>query len=147
MTTVVMPGRFEVLGHRPLVIVDGAHNPAGAIVCAEVFFSDFHTLGRRILVTGALRSRDPEVLLIALRASEFDVVITCTPPSPRGLPAIEMGEVARRIGCHEVYVADSVEEACDLALKLAQSDDAILVAGSLYIVSAARPHLRRTVTN
>ncbi len=147
MTTVVMPGRFEVLGHRPLVIVDGAHNPAGAIVCAEVFFNDFHTLGRRILVTGALRSRDPEVLLIALRASEFDVVITCTPPSPRGLPAIEMGEVARRIGCHEVYVADSVEEASDLALKLAQSDDAILVAGSLYIVSAARPHLRRTVTN
>lgn len=147
MTTVVMPGRFEVLGHRPLVIVDGAHNPAGATVCAEVFFNDFHTLGRRILVTGALRSRDPEVLLIALRASEFDVVITCTPPSPRGLPAKEMGEVARRIGCHEVYVADSVEEASDLALKLAQSDDAILVAGSLYIVSAARPHLRRTVTN
>ncbi|NQV96927.1 MAG: bifunctional folylpolyglutamate synthase/dihydrofolate synthase [Acidimicrobiaceae bacterium] len=147
MTTVVMPGRFEVLDHRPLVIVDGAHNPAGATVCAEVFFNDFHTLGRRILVTGALRSRDPEVLLTALRASEFDVVITCTPPSPRGLPANEMAEVARRIGCREVHVADSVETACDLALKLAQSDDAVLVAGSLYIVSAARPHLRRTVTN
>jgi len=33
----VMPGRFEVLNHLPLVIVDGAHNPAGADMCAQVF--------------------------------------------------------------------------------------------------------------
>ncbi|MUH52873.1 MAG: bifunctional folylpolyglutamate synthase/dihydrofolate synthase, partial [Actinobacteria bacterium] len=36
--SVVMPGRFEVLNHLPLVIVDGAHNPAGADTCAQVFF-------------------------------------------------------------------------------------------------------------
>lgn len=145
LENVVMPGRFEVLAHQPLVIVDGAHNPAGAEVCAEVFFEDFNMQGRKILVTGALRSRDPDELLTAFRADEFDVVITCTPPSPRGLPAKEMAEVARRIGCDEVVVADSVEEACDLALKIAQSQDAVLVAGSLYIVSSARPHLRRRV--
>lgn len=145
LENVVMPGRFEVLAHQPLVIVDGAHNPAGAKVCAEVFFEDFNMQGRKILVTGALRSRDPDELLTAFRADEFDVVITCTPPSPRGLPAKEMAEVASRIGCDEVVVADSVEEACDLALKIAQSQDAVLVAGSLYIVSSARPHLCRRV--
>lgn len=145
LESVVMPGRFEVLAHQPLVIVDGAHNPAGAKVCAEVFFEDFNMQGRKILVTGALRSRDPDELLTTFRANEFDVVITCTPPSPRGLPAKEMAEVARRIGCAEVIVADSVESACDLALKIAQSQDAVLVAGSLYIVSSARPHLRRRV--
>ena len=145
LENVVMPGRFEVLAHQPLVIVDGAHNPAGAEVCAEVFFEDFNMQGRKILVTGALRRRDPDELLTAFRADKFDVVITCTPPSPRGLPAKEMAEVARRIGCDEVVVADSVEEACDLALKIAQSQDAVLVAGSLYIVSSARPHLRRRV--
>ncbi len=145
LENVVMPGRFEVLAHQPLVIVDGAHNPAGAKVCAEVFFEDFNMQGRKILVTGALRSRDPDELLTTFRANEFDVVITCTPPSPRGLPAQEMAEVARRIGCAEVIIADSVESACDLALKIAQSQDAVLVAGSLYIVSSARPHLRRRV--
>jgi len=145
LESVVMPGRFEVLAHQPLVIVDGAHNPAGAKVCAEVFFEDFNMQGRKILVTGALRSRDPDELLTTFRANEFDVVITCTPPSPRGLPAKEMAEVARQIGCAEVIVADSVESACDLALKIAQSQDAVLVAGSLYIVSSARPHLRRRV--
>ena len=145
LESVVMPGRFEVLAHQPLVIVDGAHNPAGAKVCAEVFFEDFNMQGRKILVTGALRSRDPDELLTTFRANEFDVVITCTPPSPRGLPAKEMAEVARQIDCDEVIVADSVESACDLALKIAQSQDAVLVAGSLYIVSSARPHLRRRV--
>jgi dihydrofolate synthase/folylpolyglutamate synthase len=39
LSLVSMPGRFEVLHHQPLVIIDGAHNPAGADVCAEVFFA------------------------------------------------------------------------------------------------------------
>lgn len=143
MHSVVMPGRFEVLAHQPLVILDGAHNPAGAKVCAEVFFEDFNMSGRKILVTGALRSRDPDELLASFRATEFDVVITCTPPSPRGLPAGEMAEVARRAGCDEVIVAESVESACEIALKIAQTQDAVLVAGSLYIVSVARPFLLR----
>lgn len=36
-----MPGRFEIVGYQPLIILDGAHNPAGADVCAQVFFEDF----------------------------------------------------------------------------------------------------------
>ena len=141
MRGVIMPGRFEVLDNQPLVVLDGAHNPAGAQVCAEVFFEDFDVTGRKILVTGALRSRDPDELLTSFRATEFDIVITCTPPSPRGLPASEMAEVARRVGCDEVIVAQSVQSACEIALKLAQPQDAVLVTGSLYIVSAARPFL------
>jgi folylpolyglutamate synthase/dihydropteroate synthase len=49
------------------------------------------------------------------------------------------------MGCSEVVVADTVEKACDIALADATSDDAILVAGSLYIVGAARTHLRRVL--
>ena len=79
---VVMPGRFEVLGYQPLVIVDGAHNPTGADSCAQVFFDDFAPEGRRILVVGTLR--EPTAMLEALRADEFDVVVACTAPSPRG---------------------------------------------------------------
>ncbi|MFM8652588.1 MAG: glutamate ligase domain-containing protein, partial [Acidimicrobiaceae bacterium] len=93
------------------------------------------------LVTGALRSRNPEDLLMSFRANEFDFVITCMPPTPRGLSAEEMAKVAQSIGCIDVRIADSVENACQMALNLAQEDDAILVTGSLYIVSAARPYL------
>ena len=137
---VEMPGRFEVLGVQPLTIIDGAHNPPGADVCAGVFFDDFHPDGRRILVVGTLR--DPGEMLEALRADEFDVVHACTAPSPRGVPARLVAAAARQLGCDEVYVHDTVEEACAAAMRSADADDAILAAGSIYVAGAARPALR-----
>ena len=142
---VVMPGRFEVLGHQPLVIVDGAHNPAGADVAAQVFFEDFDPAGMRYLVVGCLKTRDVRELLSALRADEFDVVLTCTAPSPRGLPSADVATAATELGCDEVIRCNTTEEACAKAIKLAGIDDAILVAGSLYVVGAARPAIRRLV--
>jgi dihydrofolate synthase/folylpolyglutamate synthase len=138
---VEMPGRFEVLGVQPLAIIDGAHNPPGADVCASVFFDDFHPEGRRILVMGTLRS--PGEMLAALRADEFDVVHVCTAPSPRGVPATEVAKAARELGCDEVYVHDTVDAACAAAMRYADADDAILAAGSIYVAGAARPALRR----
>ena len=138
-----MPGRFEVLGRAPLVVIDGAHNPAGADVCAQVFFDDFSPEGKRILVVGALKGRDPQMLLSALRADEFDAVICCTAPSPRGLMANDLGSAAKQMGCEQVVVCETVEAACDKALNIAREEDAVLVAGSLYVVGSARTFLRR----
>lgn len=140
---VKMPGRFEVIGHQPLVIVDGAHNPAGADVAAQVFFEDFDPAGLRYLIVGCLKTRSVRELLAALRADEFDVVLTCTAPSPRGLSSSDVAAAARELGCDEVVECSTTEEACERALGRAGGDDAVLVAGSLYVVGAARPALRR----
>jgi len=126
-----MPGRFEVLGRAPLVVIDGAHNPAGADVCAQVFFDDFSPEGKRILVVGALKGRDPQMLLSALRADEFDAVICCTAPSPRGLGANDLASAAKQMGCEQVVVCETVEAACDKALNIAREEDAVLVAGGV----------------
>ncbi|MEQ1703406.1 MAG: folylpolyglutamate synthase/dihydrofolate synthase family protein [Ilumatobacteraceae bacterium] len=142
---VVMPGRFEVLGHQPLVIIDGAHNPAGADTCAAVFFDDFDPAGRRILVVGCLQGRDPQEMLAALGAPEFDLVITCTAPSARGMDAAELTAAARAMGCDQVIEHATIEQAIDRALAVAESDDAILITGSLYIVGGARPYLRKVL--
>ncbi len=140
-----MPGRFEVLGHQPLVIIDGAHNPHGADRCAEVFFSDFDPAGRRLLVFGCLEGRNVENLLSALRADEFDAVFCCTAPTPRGVPAVVVAAAARAIGCETVHTYETILDACSAALRTADSDDAILVAGSLYVVGDARAILRRLI--
>jgi dihydrofolate synthase/folylpolyglutamate synthase len=86
---------------------------------------------------------DPFDMLSALRADEFDVVICCTAPSPRGLPAQEVAEAARRLGCDEVVTVNTVEAAIDRALQEIGPDDALLITGSLYVVGSARPYLRR----
>lgn len=145
LAMVSMPGRFEVVGHQPLVILDGAHNPAGADVCAGVFFEDFDPHGRRILVVGALGGRDITETLSALKADEFEMVVCCTAPSPRARSGREIAAAATQMGCTNVISADSVEKGCEIALADADSDDAILVTGSLYVVGAARSFLRRVL--
>jgi dihydrofolate synthase/folylpolyglutamate synthase len=137
---VAVPGRFEIVGHQPLAIIDGAHNPPGADACAQVFFDDFQPEGRRLLVVGTLR--DPVEMLGALRADEFDRVLACTAPSPRGVDGAEVGRAARDLGCDDVSVFDTVDEACRAAVSGADGDDALLVTGSLYVAGAARPVLR-----
>jgi dihydrofolate synthase/folylpolyglutamate synthase len=145
LSLVTMPGRFEVVGHQPLVILDGAHNPAGADVCADVFFADFDPHGRRILVVGALGGRDIADTLSALKVDEFEMVVCCTAPSPRARSGREIAAVATQMGCTNVLSAESVEKGCEMALADADSDDAILVTGSLYVVGAARTFLRRVL--
>lgn len=136
---VELPGRFEIMGRQPLVLIDGAHNPPGADVCAQVFFDDFDPEGRRLLVVGTLR--EPGEMLAALRADEFDLVFACTAPSPRGVPAELVARAATELGCDHVLAFDTVEEACIRALEYADGEDAILVTGSLYTAGAARPVL------
>jgi len=138
---VLMPGRFEVLGRQPLTIVDGAHNPAGADTCAQVFFDDFHPDGRRLLIVGTLR--DPAEMLAAFRADEFDMVFACTAPSPRGVLSTEVAAAARQLGCDDIATFDSVEAACIRAMEYADGDDAVLATGSLYTAGAARPALQK----
>ena len=142
---VQMPGRFEVIGHQPLVVVDGAHNVGGAEVCADVFFNDFQVEGRRVLVVGMLKSREPHELLGALRADEFDQVVCCTAPTPRGTKAEAVAAAAREVGCDDVVVIDDVGAALAHAYGHLRAEDAMIVAGSLYVVGAARPVLRDLV--
>jgi dihydrofolate synthase / folylpolyglutamate synthase len=145
LAAVRMPGRFEVLGHQPLVIVDGAHNPAGADTCASVFEEDFDPAGDRHLVVGMLKGRNAEELLAAFRADGFATVTCCTAPSPRGMDASEVAAAARALGCDEVRVVPNVARACDVAVRGATGEDAVLVTGSLYVVGEARPHLLKSL--
>jgi folylpolyglutamate synthase/dihydropteroate synthase len=84
-------------------------------------------------------------LLGALRADEFDEVICCTAPTPRGTAARVVEAVAREIGCDSVTVISDVDAAVVHAYRHLRGEDALLVAGSLYVVGAARPVLRSII--
>jgi len=134
-------GRFEIVRRSPLVILDGAHNPDGAEAAAAVLAEDFAVEGRRILVCGMLEARDPVTMLQALGADGFDMVITCTPTSPRALPADELALAAAGLGI-ACRVASTIEQGVRWALEAAGPSDLVLVTGSLYLVGAVRPLLR-----
>lgn len=132
-----LPGRFEIVAHEPVVVLDGAHNPPGAASAAATLDETFGSGTGVILVVGLLEGRDPAVMLDALGARSASLVIASTPPSPRAIPAEVTADAARRLGVPVEMVAD-VASAVDRAVAVAGEDDVVLVTGSLYVVGAAR---------
>lgn len=137
LAEVKVPGRFEVVGHQPLVVLDGAHNPDGARAAALTLAEDFAPGGRRFLVVGMQSGRDLVGVLDALEAQRAELVVACRAPTTRGVPAADVAAAARSIGATAVEV-DDVGEALDRALDTADADDVVTVTGSFTVVGAAK---------
>jgi dihydrofolate synthase/folylpolyglutamate synthase len=133
-----VPGRFEIVGRNPLVVLDGAHNPDSAEALAATL-ADFN-VGRRVLVIGLLGGRDVDEMAAAFHLVPGDLVIACTPDNPRAVPAVDLASAVDRLGVAVDVVEDAVA-AVDAALGMVGEDDGVVVTGSLYVVGAARPGL------
>ena len=140
LAAVRCPGRLEVVGRQPLMVLDGAHNPAGARAAAAALDEEFSEAGGRILVVGLLKGRSPEEMLESLGARKAGRVIATAPATPRALPAEQVAAAARDMGI-TAEVVDDVAEAVARAREVAAPTDLVLVSGSLYVVGAARSAL------
>ncbi|MEW6477677.1 MAG: folylpolyglutamate synthase/dihydrofolate synthase family protein [Actinomycetota bacterium] len=142
LATFRTPGRLEVVGHEPLIILDGAHNAAGAEALVQALEEEF-VAGPRTLIVGLMREKDPTVMLAALGATEAEWVFTCPPPSPRAMAPNDLAEAAFELGVDpgRVEVLGTVEEAVARALVVTPPEGQVVVAGSLYLVGAARAAL------
>lgn len=136
LASVVVPGRFEVVGRTPLLILDGAHNVDGARAAAATM-DDFAIEGDRILVFGTNRGHDPSEMFEALEAARCRLVVATAADFPRAVGVDDILEAADALGVKSVGVPN-VADAVPLAQKVAGERDAILVTGSLYVVGEAR---------
>lgn len=136
-----LPGRMEVVSRQPVVLLDGAHNPAGARAAAATLAEEFDTDSGLILVLGMLAPRDPTEMLEALGAAGARLVVAVAPPSPRAVSPVEVATATARLGVR-AEVAGSVTEALDRAQAEAAGTGLVLVTGSLYLVGAARAAIR-----
>ena len=137
-----LPGRLEVVTRHPVCVLDGAHNPAGALAATAALDEAFGpAITGRVLVVGLLQGRDPTEMLRCFDAGRARLVVACPPPSPRALPASEVAAAARALGT-DAEAAASVSEAVATALALAGEQELVHVTGSLYVVGAARAALR-----
>ena len=140
LSSVRSPGRMEVVGHRPLVILDGAHNPDGARAAAATIEDEFSVVAGRILVVGLLKARDPREMLEALGTEGVRLVVACPPDLARAMPPAEVAAAARDLGL-PAEVAPTVAAGVRRGREVAAADDLVLVTGSLYTVGAARTAL------
>ncbi len=140
-----LPGRFEVLHRAPLLVLDGAHNPDGARAAAVTLADEFDVAGSRRWVLGLLAGRDLDEMLDAFEIRQGDVVIACTPPSPRAVPAADVAAAvaARGIAAHVVSDVGAAVTSAWQAAEAAGEGDLVMVTGSLYTVGSARTACRR----
>lgn len=129
------PGRFEVISEDPLVIIDGAHNEAGAQALQETMAQ--HFAGKKILlVAGILADKEIDSIVKFLTKITDHIIVT-EPDNPRKLSAEKLAEHVAEFGVAAEAVSD-VEAAVHRAKELADGYDVILFAGSLYLIGDVR---------
>jgi len=132
-----VPGRLEVLGRRPLLLVDGAHNAAGMAALGAALTEEFAVDGAAVAVVGMLTGRDPSAMLEPLAAAGVRAVVACEPDSPRAMSVAAVAEAGRALGL-AVYEEPDVRDAIRVARGMVDADGLVVVAGSLYVVGTAR---------
>lgn len=133
--TASSPGRLEVIARHPLIVLDGAHNPAAAEALAAALVESF-TWERLHLVIAAFSNKDVGGVVERL-APLADAAYAATTDSVRARPGSEIAEVLESNGVPATSFED-VTSALAAARAEATPADLILVTGSLYTVAAAR---------
>jgi dihydrofolate synthase / folylpolyglutamate synthase len=132
-----VPGRLEVLGRHPLLLVDGAHNAAGMATLGRALREEFAVEGTSVAVVGMLQGRDPSAMLAPLATAGIGAVVACAPATPRAMPTEDVADAARALGFN-AFVEPDVRHALAAARGMVDADGLVVVAGSLYVVGTAR---------
>jgi dihydrofolate synthase / folylpolyglutamate synthase len=132
LAAAAVPGRLEVVRQHPLVILDGAHNPAGAEALVEAMRESFRW-DRLLLVVAVSANKDLAGIASALAPLADRVFVTRNDSIRSADPA----DVAEAFG-GDVEQAASVADAIEAARAGAMPGDVVLVTGSLFTVADAK---------
>lgn len=138
----VWPGRLERVQTGPEVYLDGAHNPSAARELAG--FLEQNLAGRKIwLIFGALRDKAVDEIAGVLFPQAAEVIFT-EPPTTRAISVAQLAEITSHHAAHFMVIPEP-EHALEYALDRAAANDAVIVAGSLYLVGHLRHHWKNRV--
>lgn len=130
----VWPGRLELFEGVPRMLLDGAHNPAGAVALRRSL-ADFR-YDRLILLFGAMADKSWQETLMQLLPLA-DLLVAVQPRIDRALAADELAAFGASRGVKAV-AAGEVKAGLEYVSGIAGPDDLVLVTGSLFVVGEAR---------
>jgi dihydrofolate synthase/folylpolyglutamate synthase len=134
LANVCWPGRLEVIGDKPLWLLDGAHNPAGAKVLNQ-FLSETWK-GAATLIFAVMRDKSIEGIANQL-FSRFESIILTRVDESRAATVDDIQEFLPETS-GKLIVTDTVEQAIAEAQRVTPRQGLICVAGSLYLVGAVK---------
>lgn len=139
--SVQSPGRLELVRSSPAVLVDAAHNPAGAAALADALEEAF-AFSRVVGVIGMLADKDAEEFLAAIEPV-LDTVVVTKSSSPRALDSGDLAEIAIDLfGDDRVIEVPKLDDALVRAIEeVDRSEDigaGVIVTGSITTIAEAR---------
>jgi dihydrofolate synthase / folylpolyglutamate synthase len=146
---VTSPGRLELVRNSPTVLVDAAHNPAGARAAVEALNEAF-AFDRLVGVFGVMGDKDVEGILVELEGALAEIVVTHS-SSLRSMELDDLADLARDVfGDERVHVVERLDEALALAVDLAENDaegvgvgSGVIALGSVVLAAEVRTLLNR----
>ena len=137
--TVTSPGRLEVVRRGPTVLVDAAHNPAGARSLATAL-GESYSFEKVLAVLAVMSDKDATGIVEELADVVDEVIVTAT-ESPRALSPHALAQIASDVlGEHRVSIVPHFQSALETAIEKADETPGtgVLVTGSIVAVGAAR---------
>jgi dihydrofolate synthase/folylpolyglutamate synthase len=131
------PGRIEILGRAPTVIVDAAHNWEAVAALVRTLAESFSSR-RRVLIFAATKDKDVSGMLRQLLPRFDTVVLTCFQNNPRHVPVEVLAETVRAMTDQLFHTAPDAASAWKLAYRFAAPDDLICATGSFFLAAELR---------
>ncbi len=131
------PARVEVVGQKPWLVIDGAHNVASAIALADTLRTCFPP-SRRTLVFGTTRDKDLAGQLKALLPCFDTFIATRYVENPRSVPPEVIADQILALTGRTAHLAPEPAGALALARELTDPEGLICVTGSLFLAAEAR---------
>jgi dihydrofolate synthase/folylpolyglutamate synthase len=132
------PARLEVLGRRPLVVLDCAHNVASVRALVETLQTSFPP-GRRVLVFAVSNDKDLPGLCRALAPHFQHVYLTRYSSSSRSAAPEHLAELFRREHGPTTSIHATAPEAWQAARSATGPEDLLCVTGSVFLAGELRP--------
>jgi dihydrofolate synthase/folylpolyglutamate synthase len=135
-----IPGRMEIAGFNPTIILDGAHNIAGMNALKKTLKADFD-IDKLVLIIGILSDKNIKKMLEII-IPIADIVITTKSNNARAYDPNKIRDIIIDIDRDkQVFVFDKIKDAINQAQSLAQENDLICITGSLFTVGDAKDFL------
>nr|WP_177296432.1 folylpolyglutamate synthase/dihydrofolate synthase family protein [uncultured Blautia sp.] len=141
MKKAIWKGRFTLISKDPVILMDGAHNPAAAeelVRSLKLYYA-----GKKFYyIFGMFRDKD-YAQVIRLTAPMAEHIITVqTPGNPRALPAAELKEAVAEVN-PSVEAAESLRMAVNQVMERIDSDSVVVIFGSLSFLGEAEMAVNR----
>ncbi len=135
MASTQWKGRFTIIHEKPLVIIDGAHNPDAARQLRAALLEYFPNQ-KKYYIFGVFSDKEYDKIIDSTAGLAEHIITVQTPDNPRALPASDLAAAVRRVN-PSVEAAGSIAEAVHRSFQMAGPEDVIIIFGSLSFLGEA----------